>query len=576
MFRWSYLIPRLVILGLIVLALWISADPLLKYAIVQSAESVTGSKVEVGKVKSSLLKGKVYLQELAVSDPRNPMQNLIQADVAYLQLNPQRLLHRQLVIEHGHSTQVMFGAPRTTSGELPDREYPFEDLKQWLPASLKDQVLVTTRAWMDKVQTNVDRNQNDNLEFVKVAKQIQQKWPAIFERKRAEISNIQNRISVLKQVISKPTTNPLRQDQDAEVTTAKIQAFQNQLNQARNEMAQLVKEANHDLDLVRQAKTQDAAKLNQYQASTLDADTFSNLLLADDQSKRMEEVINWVRWFRNSIPNPATDFRPTTNRGSDIVFQGQKRNPQFLIKTLELEGQGTVADQHFDFAGIAKNISTEPNRHDQPVTFELRAQGEHHLIVNCTLDRRNDVWKDKMVITCPDLEIPEQNFGDGHSLVVQNRPSRMQANVHIEIVGNQLSGNLEFRHSNCSLYVEKIDESAGGQDMQLRMNQELAQVKQFSTFATLGGTLEEPSITFRSDLGQQFAAGMNRIVKDQADQRVVDINLQLDQRYQQEVQELNQMLQLNFREIAQVLNGESTIVAELIESIPDENDWRRR
>ncbi len=572
MIRWSYLVPRLIILGLVLLVVWISADPLLRYAVVNATESVTGSKVEVGRVKSSLFKGKVFLEELAISDPRNPMQNLIQADVAYLQLNPQRLLHRQLVVEHAHSTNVMFGAPRTVSGELPDREYRFEDLKSWLPSAPKSEIF-DSEHWMDQLQSRITGYSKDNLELVKVSKQLQEEWPAVFAQKLAQIAKMQSRVAELKQTIETPGQNPLRDRDQITNAISQVDAIGQQLKSANEEMNRLVQKAQKDLERVEQAKMQDTAKIQQFSAYSVDAETFSNLLLAKDQTTRLQEVINWVRWFRNSIPDPENDFHPARHRGTDIAFQGQQTHPQFLIKTLELEGQGTVSDQHFDFAGIAKNLTTQPSLHDQPATFELRAQGEHHLIVNCTLDRRNSTWKDQLEITCPDLDIPGQNLGDGDTLIVQMRPSRMQAEVNIQINGDELSGALRFRHSNCSLYVDKIDEYAGGQDMQLRMNQELARIQEFSTYATLTGTLDNPSLKFESDLGQQFAASMGRIIKDKADQQIADVQREINQRYQDEIYELNKMLKVNFDEIKQQLYGGSTLVSELIENIPDQGAW---
>ena len=50
MSRWSYLPSRLVILGLILLALWASADPISQMIVVRSIENRTGGKVEVAQL----------------------------------------------------------------------------------------------------------------------------------------------------------------------------------------------------------------------------------------------------------------------------------------------------------------------------------------------------------------------------------------------------------------------------------------------------------------------------------------------------------------------------------------------
>lgn len=578
MIRWSYLVPRLVILGLILLAVWISADPLLRYAVINSTQAVTGSKVEVGQVKSSLLQGKVYIKDLAISDPRNPMQNMIQADVAYLQLDPRRLLHKELVIEHGHSTRVVFGAPRTESGELPNRKYPFEDLSSWIPAIVKDQAHEVSQNWLDEFQSIVSSQTEKNLELLQVSRQLNEKWPTVFARQKQKVQQIQDRIAKLKQIVEQPSVNPLRDplrtvEKLAELR-AEIDGLGQQLEASRREINVLARSAEEDRNRLFDAKNRDQEKLSQLvRLNQIDAKTMSQLLLGNQQADQLREVVNWIRWFQNSIPDPKTDFYPTRHRGTNIAFQGSQPRPNFLIKSLELDGEGTISGQHFDFAGMAKNLTTQPTLHDQPTTFELRAQGRHHLIVNSTIDRRKGKHADKMQIVCPDLDMPPQLLGDEKSVIVEMAESRMQADITIEIVDGELFGQLEFLHSDCAMVVNHMAEIAGGQDMALRMNQELARIQQFKTRATLGGTLESPTIQFSSDLGAKFAAGMNEIVKAKAEEEVAQYRAKLNRLFNEEMQKLDTMLQSNFDHLAKAINGDSTRVSALIEAIPRMKNW---
>ena len=173
--RWSYLLTRFFILALIVIAVWIGKDPLLRYAIIQSGQSMTGAKVEIGKVHSSLFEGKIYLSELAIVDPRSTMQNLVQAESAFLKLNPQNLLRRELVIEKGSTSQLVFGAPRTTSGALGSVA---RDENQTLATSVfshSNEPL--EQDWLDQFLYQNGQNSTTELETIRVAQKIQQTWP---------------------------------------------------------------------------------------------------------------------------------------------------------------------------------------------------------------------------------------------------------------------------------------------------------------------------------------------------------------------------------------------------------------
>ena len=51
--RWSYIIPRLIIVGLLWGFLVYGVDPLLRYSTVQSLQTVTGAKVDVAELQTT-------------------------------------------------------------------------------------------------------------------------------------------------------------------------------------------------------------------------------------------------------------------------------------------------------------------------------------------------------------------------------------------------------------------------------------------------------------------------------------------------------------------------------------------
>ena len=570
MMRWAYIIPRLVILGLIVLVIWISADPLLQHAIVRSSQSVTGSKVEIGQVKSSLFEGKVYIKDLAVADPRDPMRNMIQADLAYLQLDPTRLLHKELVIEHGHSRRVLFGVPRTQTGKLPDREYLDQDIADWLPATTRDNLRSLSRSWLDNFEATISSQDEKNLEMLQVSSQLAQKWPEIFEQQRSRIHIVQQQLADLQRITASPLENPLRDIEEVTAAVAQVQALNDELQSARIEMNKLIKQAESDRLRLLNAKTRDEQNVREVvRFNQFDADTISKLLLSDQQSKYLLEVVHWIRWFRSSIPNPETDFYPQRARGTDIVFKGQTRRPEFLIKTLELDGEGKLGGQHLDFAGVAKNLTTQPSLHDKPATFELRgAQGDQHMIVNCTIDRRSRQWVDDMEIQCPNLDVPAQLLGFKDAMVAELSASKMMAKIKIKLTGDQISGHLDFVHSDCSMHFNEFHEVAGGREMAIRLNQDAGRINQFTTHAVVSGTIENPTIEFTSDLGSKISIAMNEIMRAQTEQEIVEYKNSLDKKLQTELDKLDQLFRLNFSELGAELKGKSIAVSNLLESIP--------
>ena len=120
MSRWTYLIPRIIILILILTAIWLGRDSLIQKLLIREAQNITGAQVEIAQIHSSISNNKLFFKDLKIADPRNPMKNLVQADMAYVQVDPEHLLRRRLVIKQGRTSELIFGAPRTASGALPE------------------------------------------------------------------------------------------------------------------------------------------------------------------------------------------------------------------------------------------------------------------------------------------------------------------------------------------------------------------------------------------------------------------------------------------------------------------------
>ena len=210
MIRWSYLIPRLLILGLIGMAIWMGADPLIRLALIKSGENAIGAKVEIAQVRTSLTTGMVYLKDLRIADPRNPMRNMVQAEMAYIKLDPKHLLKNEFVIESGKTSLIQFGTPRTDSGRLERSPASPSTAETLLPINAGQQLGEISQRWLDQFQNSMAQRIESNFESVRLAQELKSRWPAQFEANKQEIVAVQSKISELTEVIKgKDSSNPL-------------------------------------------------------------------------------------------------------------------------------------------------------------------------------------------------------------------------------------------------------------------------------------------------------------------------------------------------------------------------------
>ena len=576
MIRFTYLIPRVVIIGLIALILWVSSDPLVRRVVVNKLENATGAKVEIRHLRTSLTNQKIFLKEVSIADPRSPMKNLLQAEMAYVELDPQSLLRRQVVIEHGQTSQVVFGAPRTESGALKIfSNVGANDEPNWKPKQFEP-IEKIGLDWVDQFQpTDNGTLAIENLELVQTTRQQDQFWTSELATQRRNILAMQEKSSQLK-TITGDNENPLR----PRFVNAKVevQSLATKTQAIKARLIELQKIATSNRESLQRSHRRDCKKLRQsFQVANFDSDSISRLLLTELQEEQVAEVINWFQWFRSAIPNPETDFSPKQNRGIDVRFPGVKSSPGFLIKSIDLEGEGRFANRHINFAGSAYDLTSEPALHDRPASFELRAQGEQHLIVTCTLDRRGAEPVDRLKLICPDTELPERVLGEANSLLVTIGPaSRIQAEIEIQAVGDQLSGNLVFRHSNVALHVDRLHEMVGGANTALQMNQGLAEINRFESKITLSGTPDDYHYEFQSDLGIRFANAVHTLLTDNSEKRINQRKENLDQLLKQQLTRLDNEILPQLQRFAQLLNAELIAIASLRDAIPSNLQGRPR
>lgn len=528
--RWTYLFPRLIIIALLGMVVWLSTDSLLRHALIDHTEAVTGAKVDIGQLRLNPGEGKVFLQELQVADPRDTDVNLFQADMAYLDLDLKSLLRRKIKITGGRTSDLRFGSPRTNSGALPGTALPLpttaaanRSATPLLPspivneANLEPDSVGPESLWLDRLQEQIVGNEAPKLSSSETIEVLASNWSPTLANTRQELRQINQQIDQLKESIKGHDNNPLRQDFEA--TLSEISSLLQQTNAVQQRLASMRSQADSDKTKLTVAQRADLQAIEQLASiQSFDGDTITQLLLVNSQRARVDEIVSWFRWFRDTIPEIEQDFRPQPIRGFNVLIPPKNNKPvqpDFLIEELDIEGAGHFAGLFLKFAGKVNNVTSQPMLYSKPASFDLRAQGKQHFVVQCNLDRRTELPSDTLEVRCPDLQITHAPLGSDRSMLVTVGPNlKLQADVRLKAIGDALAGDLIFRHSNVSLHVDQLHSIAGGTEMALRLNQELSTLNQFDTKVTLSGTLNNYQMKIESDLGPRLAQSMNVVSQD--------------------------------------------------------------
>ena len=575
MSRWTYLPPRLVILGLITLALWASADPLTEMIVVNSIENRTGGKVDVAQLRCSLGNQKLYLKEVVLSDPDDASRNLLQADMAYLNFDADALWRRQLVVTDGQTSRLMFGTPRAPAGpkalDLTNEKLPASDF-------VPDTTQELGQAWVDSlILPNNQLTKVAELETTQANDRIVASWDKELQQIAQTVIEIKKLTADLNDLAShdQSANNPLRRKWQGN-SYIRLQNMETQNENVAAKLETLRERLRNDVATIEAAQQVDAQKISKsVTAMKLDGDQLSNLLLADMHSDFVNQSIEMLKWFRNARPEISRDFAPKSKRGVDVHIKGTKAAPSCLVKKIEINGEGRLLGQHFDFSGNAYNLSTEPELLDEPARFEIHAQGQQHAAVACTFDYADEKPVDTIKITCPELNLGEQILGDKESLqLTLGDSNKISAEVNLTSAGDKIAGTIKLRYTDVALHVDSLNHFAGGRVAALQMNEGVTAIRNFESVITITGDDSKVVFESQSDLGQQFASAINKTLKRRTGNTIQQQLDALQAVKTQAVDQLQSRVETQLQRLQAAISGNQSRIANLESATKVQNGLR--
>lgn len=508
--RWKYVIPRLLILLVIAVALRLGLDPALHWAIVKSGESATGAKVDLADVETSLMSGQLLLKEFALTNPQSPMRNLCEATDMQLQLDVNALLHGRVVVTDGTISGLRFDTDRETSGAL-----VIDDAAEDTGPSVFDPLVASAgqmgEEWFDDLGDRLDTDIASQLQSPKLAKELQARWPQQYEELQTQVKSIRTRGKQLEKSIREVKKNPLRGLEKLVELQQEIVGLQQEIKSVQQQIAELPKQAEQDRQAVLAAREQDEALLREkLQIGTLDGEGLTQTLLGQPVTEGLNSALEWVSWARDQIPSNPAKEKASRSRGTTVVFTPSL--PDYHVKLLMLEGDAQLNGQPLKLTGSLTNASSSPKLLDQPTQLLVRGSGELDVNVNVTMDRREEIAKDTLQLTCPQMAIAGRTLGNAKKLAIEMDEGLANFQIDMSIVDDAISGQILFEQESLSL-TPRLAKSPNGQ-LAMTLQQALDGVQRLEASVTLAGTIKKPKFNIKSDIGSQVAAGLNASVKN--------------------------------------------------------------
>ncbi|RMG04722.1 MAG: hypothetical protein D6741_00605, partial [Planctomycetota bacterium] len=367
MLRWSYLLPRLVLLSLLLVVLWWIAPWIVRHSIQLAGQSLTASRWEIGTADVSFRRARVVLSDVAVADPTSPMTNLISIDQATLDFDGNALLGGRYVVENGTLSGVRFSTQRSTSGKL---DPTLDFLPEWAAQDLADSLT----PWFDRIRPFLLESieeQINSFESVRLAREMEQRWPLEYRRMSDRIDRIRARIERLQQMARQQPQDPAARIAMFRDMLAEFESLRVELEQIPVEIDRLERQAATDKQALLAARDHDLERLarmtdpGEYTSRKL-----AEYLLGPTLGRPLAAILVQLDAFGRATTETAEG--PKRARGIDVPFPAGDPLPVFEADRLAVDGIMKFDGRDIPFAGEVRHLSSDPRLTAEPLQIVLQ------------------------------------------------------------------------------------------------------------------------------------------------------------------------------------------------------------
>lgn len=536
MIRWKYAVPRLMLALLVLLLVYVGLNPLIRWGIETFGEQVLSMRVDVGHLETSLTNAEIRIDDFAVANPRVPNTNLFDADKISLALDTNALLRRKFVVRDGHVQGLRLQG---------QREEEARPVDHWQWNANGDRLKREADVWLETLSATLgDQLEAEvaELESVQLAKELLEDWPEEYKQLEERVQAVKSRIETLRKLFHERPENIAAGLQQYQKTLAEIQQLEEEMRVLAEQIDALPDRIDSDRDAILAATKSDIQKIEErFESIRLDQETITNYFLGPEMGRRVVTIAEWVRWIRAQLPDEEFDPAGKRLRGVNILFGDQKRQPDFLVESLRLDGETTIAGKNYCFSAAASGLTTEPRLYGRPA--ELRAQlvGDVTFQVHALFDRTGDTPLDQIVINCPDLSLPEVSLGRDDAVALTVRPGNTHLWIGISLSGDQIAGAMLLKQSELEM-TPKVADSLGGERLAANLALATEPLKEIEVQIDLAGSLASPKWTLRSNLGENLAEGLNKAAVAELESRRNQVTQLVQERVDKELNKFRNRL----------------------------------
>lgn len=539
--RWTYLLPRAILVGLVWAFFQYGFDPLLRQGLILTGQRVARAKVEIADVSTTFFSPSFRATQVKVADRGHPGTNLVEFAELGGALELPALLKRSFIVKEATISGLKWGTPRADSGLLPDEEPDLtDDAGSQFLENVKHELLARGKDWLAGLSNRAKLEFSPNqFETVRLGQELEARWPKEFDRYEADLTALKQKIEELRSLLKAKGGNELAKIERFTQAARDADALLSEIEQLRQQFAQTMRQAQDDLQALNEAKSKDLVKIQEKaDLLHLDPDEITEFLLGPELTHRLQTALDWMGFVRERVELATDDPKPVRARGETILFHPPAELPAVLIRLMNLDGAGEFDGQPLTFRGTVSNVTSQPKLIGKPIVIRIDGTGADistpaadsaqpielavhqpkqagavpalNVQLKAVLDYTQAIPEHKLLLSYKEPRPDTRAVGrsDSIQLAINSRGTSCLADL--TMVGDKLSGQIDFQQALESITAKLGTKRFNGDERVLAVIQDVVSgVRKIAAQLQVSGTALKPGVKLRSTLGQEIATGIN-------------------------------------------------------------------
>lgn len=600
--RWTYLLPRAILIGLVWAFFQYGFDPLLRRGMIYTGQRAAHAKVEIAGLNTTFFAPTIKAANVQVADRKHPGTNLVEFTDLRAKVELQPLLKRNYIVEEASVSGLQWGTKRADSGLLPGEEPDLsDDSDSQMLENIKHELLARGKDWLaglvDRAKRDFDPNQ---FETVRLGQELEERWPKEFGQYEEELKALKQRIDELRKLVKVKGGNELEKIERYGQAAKDVEQLLKELEQVKQQLAKTMRQAQDDLVALNEAKSKDVAKIKEKaDLLHLDPNEVTELLLGPELTNRLETAIGWAKFIRERIQLATDEPKPERFRGETILFARKEELPLLLIRLLNVDGQGDFSGERLAFKGSISGITSNPKIHGKPIIVRIDAHGIDtasqpdenspsapnsiqlasaqagktdrpaglDVQLKAVLDYTKDVPEHDLLLLYKEPRPDERDVGKPESIQLAMASRATNCLAKLKLVGDDLSGQIDYQQALESITAKLGTKRFKGDDRVLAVIQDVVSgIQKIDAQMQLSGTALKPQFKLRSTLGHELSAGINTALARQLEAGRRELLVRFEQEAAKRSEKLTQLYDEQLQKLTGQLNLEKGEVQEIAQS----------